>query len=76
MVILIGLLKYELEKKLPVLFICENNLYSVYSPLDVRQPKDRIIHKMVKGLGINTLSGNGNNVRFVERALGSSATVA
>ena len=26
-------------KKLPVIFICENNFYSVYSPLNVRQPK-------------------------------------
>ena len=31
------------HKKLPCLFICENNLYSVYSPLKVRQPKGRSI---------------------------------
>ena len=35
--------------KLPVLFICENNLYSVYSNLEVRQPKGRKIYEMVKG---------------------------
>ena len=49
-------------KKLPVLFICENNLYSVYSPLSVRQPKGRSIAKMAEGLGIKTASGDGNDV--------------
>ena len=32
-------LNFAVLKNLPVLFICENNLYSVYSPLSVRQPK-------------------------------------
>ena len=31
-------LNFAAVRKLPVLFICENNLYSVYSPLSVRQP--------------------------------------
>jgi len=48
-------------KKLPVLFICENNFYSVYSPLKVRQPKDRKIFKMVSGLGIESEHSNGND---------------
>ena len=39
-------------KKLPIIFICENNSYSVYSPLKVRQPSDRKIYKMVKAMGI------------------------
>lgn len=49
-------------KNLPVLFICENNLYSVYSPLHVRQPKGRKIFEMVKGLGLNVRCGDGNDV--------------
>ena len=36
-------LNFAALKNLPVLFICENNLYSVYSPLSVRQPKNRKI---------------------------------
>ena len=48
--------------KLPVLFICENNLYSVYSPLNVRQPEGRKIFEMTKGFGIHSEYGNGNNV--------------
>ena len=34
--------------KLPVIFICENNLYSVYSPLSVRQPNGRSINSLAK----------------------------
>ncbi len=56
---------FAVLKQLPVLFICENNLYSVYSPLNVRQPENRNIHEMVKSFGINTNSGDGNNVNEV-----------
>ena len=56
---------FAVLKNLPVLFICENNLYSVYSPLGVRQPANRTIHEMVKALGIEATSGNGNNVSEV-----------
>ena len=52
-------------KRLPVLFICENNLYSVYSPLSVRQPPGRKIHEMVAGLGLKALHGDGNDAAFV-----------
>jgi len=31
-------INFALLKKLPVVFVCENNLYSVYSPMSVRQP--------------------------------------
>jgi TPP-dependent pyruvate/acetoin dehydrogenase alpha subunit len=53
---------FSVLKNLPVLFICENNLYSVYSPLSVRQPSGRSIAKMVSGLGIKVDSGDGNDV--------------
>ena len=56
---------FAVLKNLPVLFICENNLYSVYSPFSVRQPENRKIHEMVKALGIQATSGNGNNVSEV-----------
>jgi len=49
-------------RKLPVLFICENNLYSVYSPLSVRQPKGRSIAKMVEAMGVEAAEGDGNDV--------------
>jgi pyruvate dehydrogenase E1 component alpha subunit len=50
---------------LPVLFICENNLYSVYSGLEVRQPKGRKIHEMVGAMGIDSSYDDGNDVRGV-----------
>lgn len=53
------------QRKLPVLFICENNLYSVYSSLSVRQPHNRSIAKMVNGMGIKSFSVNGNNVEKI-----------
>jgi pyruvate dehydrogenase E1 component alpha subunit len=49
-------------RKLPVLFICENNLYSVYSPLSVRQPKGRVIAKMVEAMGLEVAVGDGHNI--------------
>lgn len=53
---------FAVLRKLPVIFICENNLYSVYSPLSVRQPQGRKIADMVAGLGIKSASGDGNDV--------------
>lgn len=49
-------------RNLPVLFICENNLYSVYSPLSVRQPKGRSIAKMVEAMGIEVGIGDGSDI--------------
>lgn len=50
-------------KKLPILFVCENNFYSVYSPLSVRQPNGRKIAKMVSEIGINSIGEiDGNDI--------------
>lgn len=53
--------------KLPVLFLCENNLYSVYSPMEVRQPPGRKIHELVRAIGMRTCEGDGNDVEQVYR---------
>ena len=55
-------LNFASLKKLPVLFICENNFFSVYSPLSVRQPKERDNLSLVNSLGIKGDKGDGNNV--------------
>jgi len=52
---------FAVLKKLPVLFICENNFFSVYSPLKVRQPDNRKIFEMVAAMGCPAFYGNGNN---------------
>jgi pyruvate dehydrogenase E1 component alpha subunit len=54
-------------KKLPVVFICENNLYSVYSPLSVRQPTAREVFGLGYGHGMESYQGDGNDVLEVYR---------
>ncbi|EQA36789.1 putative TPP-dependent acetoin dehydrogenase complex, E1 component, alpha subunit [Leptospira inadai serovar Lyme str. 10] len=61
-------------RKLPVLFICENNFFSVYSPLSVRQPSERKIHELVKAIGVNSDVGDGNDTLGVYHSV--SKTVA
>jgi len=58
-------LNFAVLKKLPVLFVCENNLYSVYSHLHVRQPEGRSIASMVEGIGVPSLAGDGDDARLV-----------
>lgn len=52
---------FAAAQKLPVLFLCENNLYSVYTPLGPRQPEGRNIHEMVAAMGLTTYHGDGND---------------
>lgn len=56
---------FAIVKRLPVLFVCENNLYSVYSSLASRQPKNRRIHEMAAAMGIYTDHADGNEVETV-----------
>jgi len=58
-------LNFAAVKSLPVIFVCENNLYSVHAAMDVRQPANRGITDLVRGHGINSFSGDGNNVEEV-----------
>lgn len=48
--------------ELPVVFVCENNFFSVYSPMDVRQPKDRAIMALAEAHDIESHLGDGNDV--------------
>jgi len=52
-------------KQLPVLFACENNLYSVYSPMEVRQPANREVFELAKGHGVESRQCDGNDVQEV-----------
>ncbi len=54
-------LNYAALKRLPVVFICENNFFSVYSPLAVRQPEGREVHRLAAGHGIEAIKDDGND---------------
>jgi TPP-dependent pyruvate/acetoin dehydrogenase alpha subunit len=58
---------FALLKQLPIVFVCENNLYSVNSPLSVRQPKNQQIFELAKGHGMKSFQGDGNDVLAVSK---------
>lgn len=49
-------------KKLPILFVCENNWYSVYSPLGVRQPAGVAVMEKARAHGVPAKPGDGNDL--------------
>ncbi len=50
--------------KLPIVFVCENNNFSVYTQRRERQP-DRPIFRLAEAHGLKAFSGNGNDVEEV-----------
>lgn len=48
-------------RQLPVLFLCENNQYSVYTPLEQRQPSQRRIVDVARSLGIRAIDVDGHS---------------
>jgi len=57
-------LNFAVLKQLPIIFFCENNFYSVQSPLWTRQPS-REIWKWAAGYGITSVQVDGMNVLAV-----------
>jgi pyruvate dehydrogenase E1 component alpha subunit len=56
---------FAVLKRLPVVFVCENNFFSVYSSLGVRQPRAREIYELARGHGIESHQGDGNDVEAI-----------
>ena len=52
-------LNFAALHKLPIVFVCENNQFSVYTRLNERQP-DRPIYPIAAAHGLTAASGNGN----------------
>jgi pyruvate dehydrogenase E1 component alpha subunit len=65
-------LNFAAVRKLPVLFICENNFYSVYTSLSVRQPPNRNIAKMIEAFGVKSISAEGNDAYVVYEHLSNA----
>lgn len=67
-------LNFAALKNLPVIFICENNFYSVCSPLEYRQPPGAEIFRKAESFGIRSVQVDGSNVLEVydetKKALG------
>lgn len=52
---------FAVLKNLPVIFVCENNGYSVYTNLLSRQKKINTIEDTARGIGLEYLKSDGNN---------------
>lgn len=59
-------LSFASLEKVPVLFVCENNLYSVQTPLSARQP-DRAIHTIADAHAVPHAQVHGEDVFEVHR---------
>lgn len=55
-------LNFASLKRLPIVFVCENNLYSVYSPMSVRQSPARDRVALAKAHGMFGATADGNDV--------------
>lgn len=66
-------LNFAALRRLPVVYVCENNQYSLTSPLAARQPQDTSISGRARGYGIPAARIDGNDVIAVH-ALAAEAT--
>ena len=64
-------INFAMLKKLPVVYVCENNLYAVSSPLGKRQARDDI-YRRFEGMSIPGYRVDGNNVIEVYRTAGKA----
>ncbi|MEU1185458.1 thiamine pyrophosphate-dependent dehydrogenase E1 component subunit alpha [Streptomyces sp. NPDC005820] len=61
-------LNFAAVHRIPVVFVCENNLYSISSPLSARQPGGTSITRRAEAAGVTSLAVDGNDVFAVKEA--------
>ncbi len=57
-------INFAVLHSLPILFMCENNLYACYTRLSDRQP-DRPIHGVAAAHGCRAITADGNDVQAI-----------
>lgn len=60
---------FAVVRNLKILFVCENNLYSVYSSLDCRQPPERKIVDVARAIGLHAFETDGYDLGACEETL-------
>ena len=68
-------LNFAALKRLPIVYFCENNFYSVQSPLSTRQPQ-REIRAWAEAHGMPAVAADGVNVLAVHDAVASAVARA
>ncbi len=66
-------LNFAALKQLPVIYFCENNYYSVQSPLSTRQHPGRVVWKWAATYGLHSVLVDGTNVLAVYEAAKEAA---
>lgn len=58
-------LNFAALNNLAIVYVCENNLYSVYTPQRLRQPKTRSLRTLALGYGVKAFYADGNAIEAV-----------
>ncbi|GAA1295006.1 thiamine pyrophosphate-dependent dehydrogenase E1 component subunit alpha [Saccharothrix xinjiangensis] len=61
-------LNFAAVHRVPVVFVCENNLYSISSPLATRQPAGTSVRGRAEAAGVPAVAVDGNDVFAVHAA--------
>ncbi len=69
-------LNFAALKKLPIVYFCENNFFSVCTPLEVRQPDGVEIYKKAAAFGLHSVQVDGSNVLAVHQTVAAAVARA
>lgn len=62
-------LNFAALKQLPIVYFCENNFFSVCTPITERQPANTAIYKKAEAFGLASVQIDGSNVLAVFQAM-------